>query len=456
MGEPDIRRIRAGLVCFSDMNYPLDILNAKVTAARGALESAGLELVTTDLVRDDPAGKDVRRAIATLAGKEFDVLILCVTGWIPSHAVISVANEHAHKPMVLWGLTGFTKDGVLVTTAEQAGTSALRKPMADLGYRFKYVYDLNGRPSRVADVERFARAARAASLLRRAKMGMVSFRDMNLYSTLFDAVSLRARIGPEVEVFDMLEVERGAARADAGRVREVVEKVKKEWTFEKPADPAVLDKGARLYLAVDAKVRDRGYEVVSICDVEGMRKHLEFPPAMVLMLLTDLTKVPATPENDVLGGITQLMVRYLTGQSAAYLEFYEYMEDRVLMGSPDFVPSGVVDGPVRVIPTKFGVTAGGLLNVSKVRTGRVTMARLSSTGDRYRMHIFTGEAVTPRKWEEAGWESPAPQLPGLEIKTDQPVDDLAGKVSGQHYILSHGDHAGAISDLCFLLGIEVV
>jgi len=38
------------------------------------------------------------------------------------------------------------------------------------------------------------------------------------------------------------------------------------------------------------------------------------------------------------------MLRSLTGQIAAYLEFYEFMDDRVLMGVPDFVPREVVDG----------------------------------------------------------------------------------------------------------------
>jgi hypothetical protein len=46
--------------------------------------------------------------------------------------------------MVLWGLTGDTIDGRLVTMAAQAGTTALRDAMDGLGFRFKYVYDTPG------------------------------------------------------------------------------------------------------------------------------------------------------------------------------------------------------------------------------------------------------------------------------------------------------------------------
>ena len=85
-------------------------------------------------------------------------------------------------------------------------------------------------------------------------------------------------------------------------------------------------------------MRERGYQGVSLIDVDGMKKLLNFPPAMVFMLLAEDPGVCTIPENDALGAVTQLIVRYLTGQAAAYLEFYEFMEDRVLAGVPDFVP----------------------------------------------------------------------------------------------------------------------
>jgi hypothetical protein len=149
------------------------------------------------------------------------------------------------------------------------------------------------------------------------------------------------------------------------------------------------------------------------------------------------------------------MVKYLTGQAAAYLEFYEFMEDRVLMGVPDYVPSEVVEGKVTVDTTSFGGFSEGILNVSKVKTGKVTICRLVYKGGKYMMHILTGKAVTPGSWEEAGWTPPAPQLPGLEIILDTPVEDFAEKVLSQHYILSYGDNTGPLKELCKILGIEL-
>jgi L-fucose isomerase-like protein len=285
----------------------------------------------------------------------------------------------------------------------------------------------------------------------------MGYRDMNLYGTLVDGVSLRRVIGPEVEVFDTLEAVQAMDALDPSEVGELIGELRRTWTFERPVEDRTLEKGARLYLAVDRKRRERCYEAMSLVDVYGVKKLLQFPPAMVLMLLADRSDIASIPENDGLGAVTQLVVRYLTGQAGAYFEFYEFLTDRVLVGVPDYVPSEVVDGPVRVLPwPEFGGFTEGVLNVSKVKTGRVTLCRLGSRGDRYRMHLLTGEAVAPRSWEEAGWAPPAPQLPSLEIILDGGMDEFAAKVLGQHYILAYGDHRQEIVDLCRLLGVEVI
>jgi len=449
--------IKVALVGFGEVNSPRDLIERKVARAHRALEGFGLQLVSTPPVSDDPAGADEKRARAHLAREDFDLLVVCLAGWIPSHTVIDVISPFAHKPMVLWGLTGDYEGGRLVTTADQAGTTALRDPMQALGIRFKYIYDTPDAPGASAhEVAAYAEVARAAALLRLSHIGMMGYRDMRLYGTLADGVSLRRVVGAEIDSFEMLEVVQRMALAEAGEVKAVADRLLSEWAFEGNVDPAVLEQPIRMYLAVRGIARERGFQAISLIDVDGVKKLLQFTPGLVLSLLADFENLAAIPENDGLGAVTQLIVRYLTGQAGAYFEFYEFLSDRVLMGVPDFVPAAVVEGKVRARIAQFGQLAPGVLNVSRVRTDRVTLCRLASRGDQYRMHIVTGEAVSPRPWEEAGWEQPAPQLPGLEIILDQPVREFARQVLSQHYILAYGDCRGQLLDLCELLGIEVI
>ena len=440
---------------FGEVNSPKQLIDKKCSEALEGIKSLGFETVTTPTVTDDPGGIDVKRALGDLGKEDFDILIVCLAGWIPSHAVIAITDRFKMKPMILWGLAGDVENGRVVTAAAQAGTTALRKVFGDLGYKFKYVYTIIGKPAPLDLIRDFARAAAASGSLEGTKVGMMGYRDMRLYNTLYEGLSLKSKLGTEVEFFEMLEMHDLSEKSDKDEIDRVLDTIKHEWVFKKSADDDFLKKGIAYYLAIRKIVEKRGFDAVSLKDVDGMKMILNYPPAMIFMLLSDEMGVCTIPENDAMGAVTQLVVKHITGQCAAYLEFYEFFEQSVLLGVPDFVPAEVVDGKVTVTPAAFGNISGGLLNVSTMKTGRLTMARLSNTGDRYTMHISGGEGKL-KSWEEAGWDHPAPQLPSLEIFTDTPVEEFVQNISGQHYIIAYGDHARALRDFCYLKDIEAV
>lgn len=449
---------RAGFVGFGEVNTPREVVDQKTAETKLLLEKNGFSLVTTGSVTDDEKGEEALRAIRDLKKEEFDFLIVCLTGWIPSHTVIRVISEFKEKPMVLWGLAGNSRNdyGKLSTTASQAGTTAIRKPMEDMGYKFKYVYDFPDSDSKIEEIISFAKAATTISRLKRSKVGQMGFRDMRLYGTMFEGVSLKAKLGVEVEFFEMLEIVQKMDHIKDEEVDLIVEKVLKEWDFQKEPNRESLHYGAKIYLSIKEKIEESHYDAVSLIDVDGMKKLLNFPPALVFMLIANELGKYTVPENDTLGAVTQLITGYSTGQISAYMEFYEFMPDRLLIGVPDYVPFEVIDGSLKVLPSSFGKLNESMLNVSKVRTGRVTLARLGYTGDKYTMHTVTGEAVEPRSWEEVGWDQPSPQLPSLEVILDTAVDDFAQKVMSQHYIVTYGDNTAVLKDFCKLLDIEVI
>ncbi len=451
-----MKNLTVGFVGFGEVNTPHSIIESKCRAARDTLAPLGFTLVETAPVRDDPAGDDVARAVRKLTRQPLDALVLCVAGWIPSHAVIRVASELQHLPILLWGLAGYYEGDRLITTAGQAGTTALRLTLQDLGYRFSYIYECPGRPPKLASLTEFFQAVSATRLLRSARIGMMGYRDMSLYATLCDPLTLKKILGVEIETFEMLEMVQRAAQVNRAEVQALVASVQQRWQFETPAAPETLAKSIEYFLALKAIIADRRFAAVSLIDVDGMKKLLQLPPAMILMLIADELGLPTIPENDCLGSVTQLIVRGLTGQAAAYFEFYEFMEDRLLVGVPDYVPAEVVQGAVRVRPTRFGSFSEGILNVSQVKTGKVTLCRLVPHGGSFRLHAVTGTAVAPRRWEEAGWTPPAPQLPSLEVILDTSVESFAEQVGGQHYIISYGDTTLALKAFARLNGIALL
>ncbi|MEA5048015.1 MAG: hypothetical protein VB034_05310 [Eubacteriales bacterium] len=447
-----------GFVCFGEVNTPFERLELKHDGARKTL--AGLEDATifdAGVVIDDVKYETADRAIQTLLKEDLDCLILCVAGWVPTHAVIRVADRFRHLPMLLWGLCGWMERGHLVTTADQAGTTAIRPALAAMHYRFKYIYSVIGKPEPIEKIQAFTDAACTARYLRGARVGSMGYRDMLLYGTQFEGNSMRGQLGVEVEPFEMLEMTQTIPTLSEAEIAQTVHFVKSNWTFDQPCDDSVIETGVKYALAVGKKIEARGYDAVTLIDVDGMKKLLGFPPAMVFMLLEQKYGVLTIPENDVMGAVTQLIAKGISGQTVPYLEYYEFFEKSMLIGVPDFIPTTATQGDVRVLPTAFGLLSQSLLNVSRVKTGLVTCMRLVYQDGRYKMHMYLAEAKTPAKWEECGWTPPAPQLPSLEVfPLDCTVEEFAEKVSSQHVIVCYGDYREAVRDFCKLLDIDLL
>jgi len=445
---------KIAFVGFGEVNTPVDVIVRKCSAAAEALKGEGLDLLEVFPVADDYEEKQIADALAKLAGNDFDAMVLCVAGWIPTHAVIKITERYRHLPMVLWGLCGWYEGDRLVTTADQAGTTGLRGTFEGLGYRFKYVYDIIGKKTNSKKVADFCRAATVAKQLLSAKVGMGGYRDMQLYGTLYDGLSLKNKTGVEIESFELLEVEQRYAKLTDAEKKAVVENRIKKWNFLKPANEEAMMKAAGYYLAVKQIAEERCYGAISLKDVDGMKKLCGFPPAPIFMLLSE-DGYTTVPENDSLGAVTQLMMKLLTGQLAGYLEFYEFFENSVLAGVPDFIAADMIDGDTyTVLPATFGELSEGILNVSKVKTGELTMCRLTYKNGCYEMQIIKGNGKTPPKWEECGWDQPAPQLSALEIEIPD-VERFADNVACQHYIIVFGDKRAEIRDLCKILNINV-
>ncbi|MDD3885892.1 MAG: hypothetical protein PHI35_03360 [Victivallaceae bacterium] len=447
---------KAGFIGFGEVNTPREFIDGRCKQAADELRKRGVELVWTDPVSDDPAGAQADRAAAELRNADFDAVVVCVAGWIPSWAVVRAIEPFKHKPLLLWGLSGWRDGDHFVTTADQAGTTALRAPLREMGFKVKYLVNFKDSEPRYDEAVTYLRAVSAAAALRRDRIGMAGYRDMNLYGTLYDGTRLRGQLGVEIEHFDLLEIAELEKEVVTSELKTTAAAIRKAWSFVRDPKPGTVENSVRLALAFKRKIEDRGYNCFSFCDVDGVKRLLKFAPAGALTLLHELLDVPSVPENDCYGAVTELIVKHLTGVTPAYLEFYEFTAESALMGVPDYVPGNVVKGKITVMPNAFGSFGEGLLNVSKLKTGEVTMARLGMSGGEFVLHAVTARAVTPEKWEEAGWAPPAPQLPSLEMKFDVPSEFFLEQVLGQHYIISYGDNLDLLREFCRVTGVKFI
>ncbi|MBR4428498.1 MAG: hypothetical protein IKS78_04000, partial [Clostridia bacterium] len=242
------KAIKVGYVCFGEVNTPIERLRMKHDEALDVLRGLGYDILDGGLVIDDEKYETADAALEKLSGADFSCLVVCVAGWVPTHAVIRVTDPWRHVPMLLWGLCGWMENGRLITTAEQAGTTALRPAFEALGYSFKYVYNIVGKDYPTGKICAFLDACGARRALRDARVGTMGYRDMLLYGTQFEGQSMRAQFGVEVEPFEMLEMKQLIETLDPKDIADGVTFVKTNWVFKKDCDDSVIENGVKYAL----------------------------------------------------------------------------------------------------------------------------------------------------------------------------------------------------------------
>lgn len=443
--------LKAGYVSFGTMFYEPKRLKEISTRAEKQLEAAGIELIKTDPVFGE--GEEPERAIRDLKPENWDFLIVNIINWIEVRGVTRVLLEFRNKPMVLYSFGGFTEGDTLISPAAGAGTTALRYPMELWGIKFKYLFNAPDSPMDVDGIVKFGRAAQVAGKLRRARVGMIGFNDMGLYTTGFNVTRLRSMIGPEVESMDMLQLERRMNALDVKAVQEETARITKSWEYPlgKPKEE-VVERAIRMYMATVEICKEKNFSGISYKCVDGVDLELDVVHAVPSALVAS-AGYPYVDESDIGNLVAEIMLQWISGKQVMFLEHYEHHPEWILLGEDGYLPMDFVDGNPQIKPVET-VLLGGIVQCSKMKTGRLTLARLSEDHEGYRMHIVTGVGKEPPQWVEMG--VPLPPWPSVKFHPDGKVRSILDHVQSQHFAAVYGDYVEELKDLCHLLGIKAV
>ena len=453
-----MEKICVGYVSFGTMFYEPANLQMISKRAEKQLAEAGLELFVTAPVYGE--GPEPERAIRELKSKEWDFLFVNILNWIDTRGVFRVLHEFRNCPMILYSFGGFTdhagefgEKGTLISPAAGAGTTSLRFPMEQWGIRFKYLFNAPDAPMDIEGILSFAKAALVMKRLRHARLGMIGYNDMGLYSTGLNPTKLRGRIGPEIESMDMLQLQRRMDAITEEDVKAEAARVSQDWEYPLgEPEPEVIEKAVRMYMGTVALCKEKNFDTFSYKCVDGIDLEMGLTHAIPSSLVAD-AGYPYVDENDLGNSVAQLMLKWISGNPVTFIEHYEHHPEWILLGEDGYCPSGFIEGKpqIKYIST---VLLKGIAHCSNMKKGRMTLACLSETNEGYKMHIVTGEGRERPKWVEMG--VPLPSWPSITFYPDVPVRQILDHVQSQHFAAVYGEYVNELVDLCKLLDIEVV
>jgi L-fucose isomerase-like protein len=451
-------KIRVGYVSFGTMFYEPANLKMISSRAEKQLTDAGLELISTSPVFGE--GAEPERAIRELKSEEWDCLFVNIINWIDTRGVFRVLHEFRNEPMILYSFGGFTdhegqfgEKGTLISPAAGAGSTSLRFPMEQWGIKFRYLFNAPDAPMDIEGILSFAKAASVMKRLRHARLGMIGYNDMGLYSTGINPAKLRDLIGPEIESMDLLQLQRKMDELPASEIKTESQRVSKGWEYPlgKPEDE-VIESAVRLYMGTVALCKEKKFDTFSYKCVDGVDLEMGLTHAIPSSLVAD-AGYPYVDENDLGNSVAQLMLKWLSGKQVTFIEHYEHHPEWILLGEDGYCPSDFIEGKpqIKYIST---VLLKGIAHCSNMKKGRMTLACLSETKEGYKMHIVTGEGKERPQWVEMG--VPLPSWPSIKFYPDVPVRQVLDHVQSQHFAAVYGTFVDELVNLCKLLNIEAV
>lgn len=433
----------------------IDRVSSTHYRVKGILEEMGYTVLDEGPLHREY--RDMEEAGRKLRARGIKALVLYVGAWTYANCSVAAALQ-ADTPVIIWG---DAEPG----TCGLVGGSIVRGGMQAYGVYSHLVYGPFDDPATRRRLDRLLNAACAAKGLDGTILGVGGGRSMGMVTAVCDPNGLKKQFGIEVDSFEQSDVVQLAETVEEEKVTRFYDWMKETYGGI-AAKPAAVKKQIRLYLAFQEFRRKKGYDFVAVkCLPELPCIYTTFCLAHAMLgdaqdAFGKKERYVFSCEADILAAVTMQLLLNLTGQAVMFTDLtqYDFEEDVLTTCNCGSQPTDFAKSKKDVIWEKEGVHEfewkyGGCCPQHVGKPGRVTMARLSSTGDGYEMLITRASAVEmPReKLRETIWERPH-----TYFRLDCDRQRFFEAVRSNHIHVVYGDWAEDIAEACRVLGVTPV
>ncbi len=408
------------------------------------LRSLPVEVAAPEKIIVSP--EELEKTLEHVSG---DLAVVQLTTFVDARFV-RLAAERLGVPVVIWSVNEPETGARLRLNSLTGGNSAAHL-LRGLRYPYSFVYGDPGEVGLREKLERSIRVQKVAGALSRLVVGVVGEHPPGFFFADTDEGGLQRLLGTRLHRVDLNEVFEGAAQVPEEEWRPVVEETREKVSGVDPGQETVV-RFARLTAYLRRYAAENGLRALAVRNWPEFFDEYGAAADGAMSLLTD-AGLPAANESDVHGAITMYAGQVLSG-TPVYLGDLAYLDG----SSGGFVFWHDGSGAPSLANPVYGARAGvhpnrgiGLTLEMGLKPGRVTVARLGRSGERFRLLVFRGEVVeAPQQF----FGTCAVVRPDVEAR--RLLHELLEEGWEPHYGLVYGDWAQDFVELGRLLGVEVV
>lgn len=322
-----------------------------------------------------------------------------------------------------------------------------------------------GAPDSTAIKTRFTNTLRSLGMIKsitRARIALIGGLAPTFYNMEVSASSLKHRFGVDVEAFEMSELTARVSAVEPSRAAAEVEDMTKAAAVRGVTDNQI-ELNARMALALRDIAADGNFDALAVSDWPMLQVDPGIHPGAAFTWLEEKDKIPVASEGDLLGALTQLASRALTGKIGYILDMTEpdLNEGDLLMwhggGGPLYLAddngASWINHPMIGRGTEEGACYGTISDLV-FRDGPVTAMRISDDATA----LFEMEARVSGRMPSGfsgcrGWLRDF-SFAGESATLNDVISTVMGHGVEHHFILVPGHHQAVLSEFGAWAGLR--
>lgn len=393
--------------------------------------------------------QEVEEIARSFKRQEVDLVIVLLGAFTGDYASAFIAEE-LNVPVILWAPHEPPFDGGRIMSNALVAATMNAAALHRLGCKYHFIYgDYNEERVR-NEVFQYIRIYRTIKKLKNTFLGLIGYRPTSFYSSTFDETLIRQKFGIKMEEFDLSMVLEKARAIDQSKVDKDMKHLESTVNTESLPE-GHLENHCRLTMALEEFVEEQGFNALSLkCWPE--LGNLKFTPCALIARFADKGFVIGC-ESDVDATLTMLIQKYLTDKITFMSDLIniDEKENTALFWHCGQAATSLKDPKSDLIMSDHPLAGQGAVFETTLKSGKVTIARMSKIGNAYKLFLTRGEAVPTQKVVTGVMVNVVLEDPVLKT-----VYRIAEEGVPHHYAIVWEDVVDDMKMLCKILDIEVM